>query len=154
MNILDQIVKDTRKSVAYKKMQGPLKLAREKAAQKVLHQQPQRFLSAINTPQIQIIAEVKRASPSKGLICHDFNPLNIAKEYEEGGAAAISVLTEEKYFQGHVEYLKIIAEAVSPPVLRKDFIVDEYQIYEAAVNSASAILLIAAILSVEEMPGI
>ena len=95
---------------------------------------------------IRIIAEVKKASPSKGVIRDDFDPLILAREYEENGASAISVLTEEAYFQGSLEHLKLIKENTGLPVLRKDFIIDEYQIYEARLAGADAVLLIAAIL--------
>ena len=104
------------------------------------------FKSALSNDRLSVICEVKKASPSKGLIRPDFHPLEIAKEYESAGADAISCLTEEYYFQGSSEYLKSIAECVSIPILRKDFIIDEYQIYEARAIGASAILLIAAIL--------
>jgi indole-3-glycerol phosphate synthase len=95
---------------------------------------------------VNIIAEVKKGSPSKGIICHDFDPVRIARQYEEAGASAISVLTDEKFFFGSLEYLKDIRAAVSLPLLRKDFIIDEYQIYEAKAAGANAILLIAAVL--------
>lgn len=95
---------------------------------------------------INIIAEIKKASPSKGLIRADFDLLQIAKIYEENNAAAISVLTEDKYFLGNPNYIKKVHEAVSVPILCKDFIIDEGQIYEARINGASAVLLITAIL--------
>ena len=95
---------------------------------------------------IRIIAEVKKASPSRGVIRSGFDPLGLAREYEANGAAAVSVLTEEAYFQGSLEYLRLIKEKTGLPVLRKDFIIDEYQIYEARSAGADAVLLIAAIL--------
>lgn len=101
--------------------------------------------------EIGIIAEVKKASPSKGLIREDFHPLDIAKEYEKNNAAAISVLTEEEFFLGKKEYLKEIKKNTSIPVLRKDFIIDPYQIVESKVLNADIILLIAAILKEEEI---
>ena len=94
----------------------------------------------------RIIAEVKKASPSKGIIREDFDPLEIAKTYEQNNASAISVLTETDFFKGKLEYLKGIKNAVNIPVLRKDFLFDPYQIYEARANGADAVLLIAAIL--------
>src|SRR5262249_33912204 len=96
--------------------------------------------------RINVIAEIKRASPSKGVIRADFDPVKIAREYEEAGAAAISVLTEEDFFQGSLEILRSVRRTVEVPLLRKDFIVDEYQVYEAAWAGADAFLLIAAAL--------
>ncbi len=104
------------------------------------------FKNALSGNDLRVICEVKKASPSKGLIRSDFHPIEIAKEYESAGANAISCLTEEHYFKGSSAYLKSIAECVSIPILRKDFIIDEYQIYEARTIGASAILLIAAVL--------
>lgn len=104
------------------------------------------FEQKLSETGLSFICEVKRASPSKGLIAPDFPYLAIAKEYEKSGASAISVLTERDYFQGSAAYLQKIATAVHIPVLRKDFIIDEYQIYEARAIGASAILLICAIL--------
>lgn len=107
-----------------------------------------------NTAQpIRIIAEVKKASPSKGVICKTFPYLEIAKAYEEGHAAAISVLTEPKYFKGTNEYLTKIKQKVTLPVLRKDFIIDPIQIYEARAIGADALLLIVATLSKKELHG-
>lgn len=96
--------------------------------------------------EVAIIAEVKKASPSAGIIAADFNPLSQAREYARGGAHALSVLTDEKYFQGHLSYLKQIREQVGLPLLRKDFTVHELQIYESVVAGADAILLIVAAL--------
>ncbi len=97
--------------------------------------------------ELNIIAEVKKASPSKGVIKEDFDPLDIAKEYEKNKVNAISVLTEDKFFQGKKKYLREIKKITSLPILRKDFIIDEYQIYQSKVLGANAILLIVAILS-------
>ncbi|MCO6504319.1 MAG: indole-3-glycerol phosphate synthase TrpC [Snodgrassella sp.] len=118
---------------------------------KAEHQTPVRsFMRAINNKhqsrQAAIIAEIKKASPSKGLIRADFYPAAIARSYEEGGAACLSVLTDEKYFQGSFDYLKEARNACTLPVLRKDFIIDPYQIYQSRANNADAILLIAAAL--------
>jgi len=96
--------------------------------------------------EMALIAEVKKASPSKGIIKEDFHPLEIAKIYEKSGAAAISVLTDEKFFQGSIQYLKDIKKIVNIPVLRKDFIIDEYQIYQTREMGADIILLIASAL--------
>ena len=109
------------------------------------------FYRALSAPGIHLICEAKKASPSKGLIAEDFPYVDIAKDYEAGGASAISVLTEPFYFLGSNDYLREIRAAVSIPVLRKDFTVDEYQIYEAKVLGAHAILLICAILEEETL---
>ncbi|MCE5313050.1 MAG: indole-3-glycerol phosphate synthase TrpC [Nitrospiraceae bacterium] len=99
---------------------------------------------------IKLIAEIKKASPSKGIIKPDFDPAKIAAEYEVGRVSAISVLTEEDYFQGRLDYLDIVRKHTKKPLLRKDFIFDDYQIYEARANKADAILLIAAILDTNQ----
>ena len=104
------------------------------------------FEKALKAKDISFICEVKRASPSKGIIAEEFHYLDIAREYEGAGAAAISVLTEPYYFKGDDRYLREIADTVSIPLLRKDFTVDSYMIYEARVLGASAVLLICAIL--------
>ena len=108
------------------------------------------FKNAIADEGLSVIAEVKKASPSKGLIQPDFEPVKIAREYEKAGAKAISCLTEEHYFQGSSKHLADIRKNVNIPLLRKDFIFDEYQIYEAKAIGADAVLLIAALLSDEE----
>ncbi len=110
-----------------------------------------RFEKALAAPGVSFICECKKASPSKGLIAPDFPYLQIAKEYEAAGAAAISVLTEPKWFLGSDEYLREIAASVSIPCIRKDFTVHEYMIYEAKTLGASAVLLICSILSEEEL---
>ena len=111
------------------------------------------FQGALTTPQetgepapIRIIAEVKKASPSKGIIREDFHPVELACSFEKNGAAALSVLTEKKYFQGNFDYLESIKRATALPLLDKDFIIDPYQIYQARMYGADAVLLIAAIL--------
>ena len=101
--------------------------------------------------RIKFIAEVKKASPSAGIIRDDFNYIDIAKEYEVGGASAISVLTDKEFFKGDLKYLSEIKETVSLPALRKDFIIDQYQIYEARAAGADLVLLIARILNKEEI---
>ncbi len=100
---------------------------------------------------IRLIAEVKKASPSKGVIREDFEPVKIAHTYEESGASCLSVITEKKFFQGDLEYLSMIRKTVRLPLLRKDFIIDEYQIFEARVAGSDAILLIAACLEKQQM---
>ena len=109
------------------------------------------FEGLVDNDDIAIISEVKKASPSKGLIREDFNPVEIAEVYETHGASALSVLTDEKFFQGSVTYLEQIANTVKLPILRKDFTIDPYQIYEARAIGASAILLIVSILTPEEL---
>jgi len=113
--------------------------------------EPLPFERSLSAPGLSFICEVKKASPSKGVIAEDFPFLKIAKEYEEGGAAAISVLTEPEFFLGSGEYLRKIAAAVQIPVLRKDFIIDPYQIYEAKIWGAKAVLLICALLEQETL---
>ena len=113
------------------------------------------FKKNISRPHhINLIAEIKKASPSKGILRGDFNPAKIAVTYQANGASAISVLTDERFFEGRLEYIKKIKENISLPVLRKDFIIDEYQVYETVVAGADALLLIAELLSVNEMIGL
>ena len=143
-NILEEIAEKTRERIRKEKRQFPLdqlKTLAEKAPQ-----QPS-FLEALKKPGMSYICEVKKASPSKGLIAPDFPYLDIAKEYEQAGASAISCLTEPFYFQGADRYLQEISQAVNIPVLRKDFTVDKYMIYQAKAFGASAVLLICAILN-------
>lgn len=123
----------------------------KRAAEK-LDRQCISFKSALAKPdRLSVISEVKKASPSKGLIQPNFDPVKIAKEYESCGADAVSCLTEEHYFQGSSEYFKLIRQAINLPMIRKDFIIDEYQIYEARLMGADAILLIAAVLDDEKL---
>lgn len=108
------------------------------------------FAPALRRKGVNIIAEIKRRSPSKGVIRENFDPVSIARNYTAGGAAAISCLTEEDFFDGSLEYLRAVRDASPLPILRKDFIFDEYQIYEAVYAKADAILLIAAMLEAEQ----
>lgn len=148
--ILEEIAARTRERVAEQKQNVSLEeIKRQALAMDANTGFP--FAKALQTPDIAFICEVKKASPSKGLIAPDFPYVKIAKEYEEAGAAAISVLTEPYYFQGSNSYLTEITKEVSIPVLRKDFTVDEYMIYEAKVIGASCILLICAILDLDTL---
>ncbi|HKX00404.1 MAG TPA: indole-3-glycerol phosphate synthase TrpC [Bryobacteraceae bacterium] len=109
------------------------------------------FRAALLRRSPAVIAEIKKASPSKGVLCRNFDPAGLAREYERGGAAALSVLTDEPFFQGSLKHLALAREAVSLPVLRKDFTLDEYHVVEAGANGADAVLLIAAILEEREI---
>jgi indole-3-glycerol phosphate synthase len=109
------------------------------------------FAGALISRQPAVIAEIKRASPSKGILAQEFDPPVLARAYEQGGAAALSVLTDEKHFQGNLSHLESARSAVRIPVLRKDFTIDPYHVHQAAAHGADAILLIAAILSEREM---
>ena len=113
-------------------------------------QTPLDLTAALGGEHTRLIAEVKRASPSRGILCPDFNPVELAKSYAQGGATAISVLTEANYFEGSLDHLAAVREEVSLPLLRKDFIFDPYQIYESRAYGADALLLIVAILSQEQ----
>jgi indole-3-glycerol phosphate synthase len=145
--ILDKIVADKKREVAHKMRSEPLESLKERAAR----YKPLNFKAALRGKGVRLIAEIKKVSPSKGLLCPDFRPVEMARIYEQSGAAAISVLTETKYFQGSLEYLKDIRESVRLPLLRKDFIFDEYQVYETAACGADALLLIAGILSPKQL---
>lgn len=145
MTILDRLAEYARERTEQAKMKIPLEEIKRQALS--LPKGSFAFENALNKTGISFICECKKASPSKGLIVPDFPYLQIAKEYEAAGADCISVLTEPKWFLGSDEYLKEIACAVSIPCLRKDFTVDEYMLYEAKVLGASAVLLIASILS-------
>jgi indole-3-glycerol phosphate synthase len=152
--ILDRILVDKRIEVEARKAEAPLD-AVVKAAESA--PPPRDFTSDVKSEipnpksEIRLIAEIKKASPSKGLIRPDFDPAAIAKAYEEAGASAISVLTDEKYFQGSLDHLRAVRRAVNLPILRKDFFIDSYQVYEARAAGADAILLIVATLSTEEL---
>jgi indole-3-glycerol phosphate synthase len=150
MTILQEIAEKTRLRVAKAKESAPFEQVREQAL--ALPVSPAlTFEQALKAPGLSCICEVKKASPSKGIIAEDFPYLAIAREYEEAGAAAISVLTEPKYFLGSDQYLREIAVAVKIPVLRKDFVIDPYQIYEAKILGAQAVLLICALLDTDTL---
>ena len=153
MSILDTIVAQKRVEVGLLPA-GPVAAFQLRQAIQQRGSGIRDFTAALVTPRrgdIALIAEVKKASPSLGVICPDFDPVRIAKEYEAAGASCLSVLTDERFFQGSLEYLKAIRGAVALPLLRKDFIIDERQILEAIEWGADAILLIVSILSDEQL---
>ena len=152
--ILDDIVADKRKELVQARLETPLRELEVRISQR---NPPLDFAGALRGDGVSIIAEVKKASPSKGLLCPDFDPVALARAYAEGGAAAISVLTEVNYFQGSLDYLLQIRDALGPvsvPLLRKDFILDPYQVYEARAYGADAILLIAVIMEDSQMESL
>ena len=148
--ILEEIAKRTVERVAEEKAAVPLS-EMKKRAEALDANTGFPFRKALSGDEISFICEVKRASPSKGLIAPDFPYLDIARDYERAGASAISCLTEPYWFKGKDEYLTEISKAVKIPVLRKDFTVDEYMIYQAKTLGASAVLLICSILSREQL---
>lgn len=141
--ILDKILEHKVTEVETAKVRSPLQTVRELSERAL---KPEDFIGALNRDTVALIAEVKKASPSKGVMVEDFNHMAIAEAYAENGASAISVLTDENFFQGHLLYLKEISREVDIPTLRKDFIIDPYQVYEARIARASAVLLIVAAL--------
>ena len=149
MNILQKIVENTRDNLKVQKTN--LSLEEIKSSLAELSLPKSNFKSSISNKNEAIIAEIKKASPSAGVIAEDFNPASKAKDYEAFGASALSILTEEDFFLGSNEYLKAIKKITSLPILRKDFIIDEYQIYESKLIGADCILLIASILSDQQL---
>jgi len=150
MGILDTIVSKKKERLAAAKSSFSLKDLKAKIEG---NDKPRDFTGAIRrgrNDKIRLIAEIKRASPSRGIIKRDFDHLAIAGDYEKGPANAVSILTEEDFFQGSIVFLSEVKQVVTKPVLRKDFIFDEYQIYESRAHNADAILLIAAILEVTQ----
>ncbi len=150
--ILDEIVASKRREVDAKRRRLPLEEVETQAAEAP----PARDFRAALTGEgpIRLIAEVKKASPSAGVIRADFDPIALARTYQAHGAACLSVLTDEPYFQGHLSYLARIRASVVIPLLRKDFVVDEYQVVEARMAGADAVLLIAEILSDKELTSL
>jgi indole-3-glycerol phosphate synthase len=149
--ILEDIVAAKRQEIERRKRQVSLEQMKQLAA---AQERPRNFFHAVTRQTkkpVNLIAEVKKASPSAGVIRADFDPVAIAQSYAAGGADAISVLTDEPYFQGKLEYISAIRAAVDLPVLRKDFILEEYQVYEARAAGADAILLIAECLTASLM---
>ena len=163
MNILNEIAEKTRERIEKDKKEMPredlINEIRQKKVQMLLNpliqsetaKTPHSFYQALKKPGMSYICEVKKASPSKGLIAPDFPYLDIAKEYKAAGASAISCLTEPFYFQGSDQYLWEIASEVDLPVLRKDFVVDDYMILQAAAYGAAAVLLICALLDDKQL---
>jgi indole-3-glycerol phosphate synthase len=146
--ILDQIVQHKQQEIAVLKK----RLDPKQALKAIEHEAATfDFSSVFPQHQLALIAEVKKASPSAGIIMPDYDPVELAQDYEEAGAAAVSVLTEDKYFYGSLKDLTAVEEAVEIPVLRKDFIIDELQIYESRLAGADAVLLIVRILAEKDL---
>jgi indole-3-glycerol phosphate synthase len=149
MTILNDIVENTLTKLDIKKSELPLTEIISKLNE--LNLPKGAFKKSLLNKDQAVIAEIKKASPSAGIISEDFDPIKKAKEYENFGASALSILTEEDFFQGSSEYLKEVKAITSLPILRKDFMVDEYQIYEAKLIGADCILLIASVLNDDEI---
>ncbi len=150
--ILDEIIKKTKADLEKRKVEYPEEwLGRSLAFNPFFPKDVKSALRSTVENPYRIIAEIKKASPSKGVICEDFNPMRIAQQYEKGGADSLSILTEPHFFQGDKEYLGMVRRYVNLPLLRKDFIVDKYQVLEALVYGADYILLIATALSRKEL---
>jgi len=144
--VLDRIVAAKAARLEAARRDTPLEVMIERAAD-VSNRARRSFAQALaRTDRVNIIAEIKRRSPSRGIIREDFDPVRIAESYQSGGAAALSVLCEEDFFNGSLDHLEAVRGVVDLPLLRKDFIIDEYQVYESALRSADAVLLITAIL--------
>lgn len=149
MSILQKIVANTKANLVLKKAEFPLEKIQDSLENLKLPRG--KFKDHISNKDEAIIAEIKKASPSAGVIKEDFDPTKIAMDYESFGASALSILTEEDFFMGSVEYLKEVKKITSLPILRKDFMIDEYQIYESKLIGADCILLIASILTDQEI---
>ena len=149
MSILQKIVANTKTNLIHKKAEFPLE--KIKSSLENLKLPRGKFKDNISSKDEAIIAEIKKASPSAGIIKEDFDPIKIAMEYESFGASALSILTEEDFFMGSIEYLKDVKKITSLPILRKDFMIDEYQIYESKLIGADCILLIASILTDQQI---
>jgi indole-3-glycerol phosphate synthase len=149
MTILNDIVENTRAKLKSKKAELPLAEIISKLNEMNLPKGA--FKESLLNKDEAIIAEIKKASPSAGIISEDFDPIKKAKEYEDFGASALSILTEEDFFQGSSQYLQDVKAITSLPILRKDFMIDEYQIYEAKLIGADCILLIASVLNDDEI---
>jgi len=149
MSILQKIVANTKTNLVHKKAEFPLDKIQSSLENLKLPRS--KFKDNISSKDEAIIAEIKKASPSAGIIKEDFHPTKIAMEYESFGASALSILTEEDFFMGSIEYLKDVKKITSLPILRKDFMIDEYQIYESKLIGADCILLIASILNDQQI---
>jgi indole-3-glycerol phosphate synthase len=153
-NILDKIIRTKYQEIENRRKATPVDVLKERIA---ALGRPRNFFKAVTRKPagrgkaLNLIAEVKKASPSAGVIRPDFDPVAIARAYEDAGADAISCLTDEQYFQGHLGYIQQIRDAVSLPVLRKDFIIDPYQVYESRAAGADAMLLIAECLEISQL---
>lgn len=149
---LEEILQSKYADVAIRKEQNPI----AELERKLKDAPPIRaFRRSLTGDSLNLIAEIKKASPSKGLLCHNFQPLSLALAYEASGAAAVSVLTDQKFFQGSLAYLELVKIGIKKlPVLCKDFIIDRYQIYEARVYGADAVLLIVAALTEPELTSL
>ena len=141
--ILNEIIAHKREEIARQKT---IKLQDELVDEALNAPPPHDFIGVLRAPGVSLIAEIKKASPSKGDLRHDLDPVTLAQIYENNGASAISVLTDTRYFQGSLDDLRAVRQAVNLPVLRKDFIIDLYQVYEARAAGADALLLIIAAL--------
>jgi indole-3-glycerol phosphate synthase len=146
--MLDKIIAQKRQEIEQRKKTVTLTYLQERIARQ---KPPLDIALNLKGDRIRLIAEVKQASPSRGMLIPNLNPIELAQTYAEGSAAAISVLTEANYFMGSIEHLAAIKEAVGLPLLRKDFIFDPYQVYESRAYGADALLLIAAILNQEQL---
>ena len=149
--ILDTILRWKRDEIVRHKRARPLEIVR---AEMVLAPPTRDLIAPLRAPGVSLIAEVKRASPSKGLLRHKFDAVELARAYADNGAAAISVLTDQHFFQGNLGYLTSVRGNVRLPVLRKDFVLDPYQVYEARAAGADAILLIVAALGDNDLPQV
>ena len=148
VSILDDIVDDTRRLLTRRKKRVAVSDLEERP---LFERDPLPLAPALRREELAVIAEVKKASPSKGVIRPDFDPVDIARQYVENGAAALSVLTEPQHFQGELDYLAQVRSVADVPILRKDFIVDPYQLVEARAYGADAVLLIAAVLDAQQL---
>jgi indole-3-glycerol phosphate synthase len=151
MSLLDQILATKRQELQQRQSQAPLDALKRTIASLP---RPRNFFQAVTTPgkkPLNLIAEIKKASPSAGVIRQDFDPVHLARLCADAGADALSVLTDETYFQGRLDFIAAVRQAVSLPVLRKDFLIDPYQIYESRAAGADAVLLIAECLETSRM---